>query len=297
MRRFPELLIGFLIGCASLLAIFLLSSDIAAHYEICEATKEGAKECASYNVLSYALHKLGAAIDAYNGVITAIATAFIAWFTLTLRRSTDKLWLAGEKQIEFLRESAESQSREMQASIAASQQTANAAMLAIGSERAWFTVERIPVGEASDGKIGERNFAQAVFARVFWKNTGRSPAVDPSLFITSVVIPFSSESVPIFMADWESQDAGNSPPIGPDSLATSGPTPLVDAERDALFERRIAMVVYSSIRYSDVFSPGITRISEVCVRIRYDGSITDTNTGKISHNWAVQPIGPQNTAT
>jgi hypothetical protein len=59
MRKFPDLVSGFLFGFMTLLVIFLLSSDIAAHYEICENTKEGAKECASYNVFSYALHKIG----------------------------------------------------------------------------------------------------------------------------------------------------------------------------------------------------------------------------------------------
>jgi hypothetical protein len=102
MRRYrvPELVAGFLLGFAILLIIFLSSSDIAAHYEVCEATKEGAKECATYNVLSYALHKVGAALNDYNGAITAIATAFIAWFTLSLRQSTDKLWDAGKDALE-----------------------------------------------------------------------------------------------------------------------------------------------------------------------------------------------------
>src|SRR5260370_59206 len=31
-------------------------------------------------------------------VVTALATVFIAWFTLTLRRSTDKLWDAAKAQ-------------------------------------------------------------------------------------------------------------------------------------------------------------------------------------------------------
>jgi hypothetical protein len=43
--RVQELLAGFLLGFASLLVIFLLSSDFAAHYEVCETTKERAKEC------------------------------------------------------------------------------------------------------------------------------------------------------------------------------------------------------------------------------------------------------------
>jgi hypothetical protein len=113
MRRFrvSELLIGFLLGFAALLVIFLLSSDIAAHYEVCETTKEGAKECARYGVVHFALHGIGAALDSCNGLITAIATIFIAWFTFSLRRSTDKLWDAGERQRELAENTAERQLR------------------------------------------------------------------------------------------------------------------------------------------------------------------------------------------
>jgi hypothetical protein len=106
MRRFriSELVAGFLLGFATLLVIFILSSDIAAQHEVCETTKEGAKECASYGVVHFALHEIGAALDSYNGLITALATAFIAWFTLSLRRSTDKLWDAGERQTNIARQ-------------------------------------------------------------------------------------------------------------------------------------------------------------------------------------------------
>src|ERR1700677_225046 len=109
MKRFrgSEVVIGFVLGFASLLLIFLLSSDFAAHYEICETTKEGAKECARYGVVSFAFRELGIFLDSYNGLITAIATAFIAWFTFSLRRSTDRLWDAGERQIALARESAD----------------------------------------------------------------------------------------------------------------------------------------------------------------------------------------------
>jgi hypothetical protein len=87
------------LGLASLLVIFVLTSDFSAHYEICEQTHSGVKECGSYNVLSYVLHKLWTAFDALNSAITAIATAFIAWFTLSLRQATDKLWDAGERTL------------------------------------------------------------------------------------------------------------------------------------------------------------------------------------------------------
>jgi hypothetical protein len=106
MGRFKvsELVVGFVLGFALLLLIFLLSSDIAAHYEVCDTTKEGAKECARYGVVHFALHEIGVALDSYNGLITAIATICIAWFTLSLRQSTDRLWDAGERQISIARQ-------------------------------------------------------------------------------------------------------------------------------------------------------------------------------------------------
>ena len=48
-------------------------------------------------------------LDAHDGAITAIATAFIALFTFTLYRSTDKLWQdakeTGERQASEMMES------------------------------------------------------------------------------------------------------------------------------------------------------------------------------------------------
>ncbi len=131
MRRFPDLIVGFFLGFAVLLLIFFLSSDFAAHYEICQKTESGAKECANYNVLSYALFKVWAALDALNGAITAIATAFIAWFTLSLRQSTDRLWDAGERQIALARDSSASQSRDMQASISEALRAATARKMSL----------------------------------------------------------------------------------------------------------------------------------------------------------------------
>jgi hypothetical protein len=101
MRQFriPEIVTGFLLGFAALLIIFVFSSDITGQHEVCETTKEGAKECVKYGVLHFSLYEVGNALNSYNGLLTAIATAFIAWFTLSLRQSTDKLWDAGERAL------------------------------------------------------------------------------------------------------------------------------------------------------------------------------------------------------
>src|SRR6202011_5752296 len=87
-----NLLTGFLRAFAPLFALILLNSEAAASD--------------------------GTVFDVFSGSITAIATMLIAWFTLSLRRSTDKLWTAGKEQLEaskdqlkFLQDSSERQLR------------------------------------------------------------------------------------------------------------------------------------------------------------------------------------------
>jgi hypothetical protein len=177
LKRY-DLLVGFALGVATLLIIFILSSDFAAHCEVCETTKEGAKECARYGVVHFALHEISAAVDSSNGFITAIATAFIAWFTLSLRQSTDKLWDAGNEQRLSAEAIAKRQSGEMQKSIAVANRAAEVAEKAlIAADRAWISI---------DAKIiGSLTFDEDVVSlNVEFKmtNVGKSPATHVELF-------------------------------------------------------------------------------------------------------------------
>ena len=85
----------------------------------------------------------------------AIFTGFLVYVTYRLvtttgdlRRSTDKLWEAGERQIAHLERAAESQSRDMQASIAEAKKSSDAAKLAadvaqealLTTDRAWIEI-------------------------------------------------------------------------------------------------------------------------------------------------------------
>jgi hypothetical protein len=101
--RGHEIAIGALAATAFWVLIFVLTSNTASHYEVCEVTKEGAKECANYNIISFALRKIGATIEIFGALITAIATVFIARFTFTLKRSTDRLWEAATAQTDIAR--------------------------------------------------------------------------------------------------------------------------------------------------------------------------------------------------
>jgi hypothetical protein len=63
----------------------------------------GQESCARHHVLYVVAWYIGYWFNAAAAVITAIATGFIAWFTWTLRLSTDNLWEASKKQIELAR--------------------------------------------------------------------------------------------------------------------------------------------------------------------------------------------------
>jgi hypothetical protein len=102
---------------------------IPAHGAICkEGTKAGEEACTSYRLVPFIFIEIGKILDALGVAITALATIAIAWFTWSLRRSTDKLWDAGERQIELARETSAAQSRDTQASIKAAVDSAKAAI-------------------------------------------------------------------------------------------------------------------------------------------------------------------------
>jgi hypothetical protein len=161
--RVSELALGFLLGFASLLIIFLLSSDIA-------------------------IHDIETALDAHNGMITAMATIAIAWFTLSLRQATDRLWDAGERQLKLLGDSSAAQSRDMQASIAAAKQSADAAQTAAENvpktERAYLFLD-LNIKSDVEGIFNlfpDQSERRAEIGFRF-RNHGRTPAIVESLSV------------------------------------------------------------------------------------------------------------------
>jgi hypothetical protein len=294
MRRFPDLLVGFLLGFALLLVIFLLSSDMAAHYEICETTREGAKECASYNVLPYALRKVGAALDAYNGLITAIATIFIAWFTFSLRRSTDKLWDAGERQLKFLADNAASQSSDMQASLEVSRAAAKAAAEAAYSERAWVTPETLDGVGIRHLFVDGVEYDEGLGAIVKWKNTGRSPAIRLEIYSLSKILP-SEAATPIFDEEVPNPEEVRGI-LGPTVIASSQLLHICGEDLSGFREKKVRWYVYSRATYSTIFEPEIRRVSEVCVRVEWNGDIRQSD-GSYAPRINFTAIGIQNRAS
>ena len=137
MRRFPEISFGFLLGFASLLIILVVCSDAVPH-------------------------EIVAAIDAHNGVITALATIAIAWFTLSLKQATDRLWDAGERQLKLAREAL------------------------VADQRAWLIVTSFEIENVKIGKIVDGAASATVEGIIKISNVGRTPALKSDVRVALV---------------------------------------------------------------------------------------------------------------
>jgi hypothetical protein len=102
VRRVPELALGFLFATAIWAIVLSFSVEPQSYYQICEADQYGHERCTAHNLLYVVWWHTSYVIN--SATITALATAAIAYFTLILKRSTDNLWEAGERQLKLARD-------------------------------------------------------------------------------------------------------------------------------------------------------------------------------------------------
>lgn len=92
--------------------LFLFIGIIPAHYKICEINQYTENEnCTAYQLLPFLFIKVQKILDAVGVAITALATIAIATFTYYLKKSTDRLWDAGERQLRHLENTSRRQLR------------------------------------------------------------------------------------------------------------------------------------------------------------------------------------------
>src|SRR5262249_3067045 len=142
-------------GCFALGIVALIPGT----YEICTETGQH-ESCTQHRVLAFALLRVTEALDKVGGVVTAFATVAIAIFTLTLKRATDKLWAAGERQISAVEE-ANRISRESM----------------IAGRRAWLSVDDVKLIHPT--RFTEDGFILRVEAVI--RNFGETPAKSVSV--------------------------------------------------------------------------------------------------------------------
>jgi hypothetical protein len=197
MRRIPEIFLGFVIATALWSCILLWQSQKTAPSSQAEPAKTEQQHTKSVGtVVEQEQHsKRGQKSNWYDTFLNHTPDWFVAIFTglLTfvtyrlvsttggLKTSTDRLWEAGERQIELSRETAAAQTRDMQdsievaqAAVKASQKSADAAELSVvEADRAWIEVEINILGPLIFGEEEIEVEAEAIFT-----NTGRSPAIN-----------------------------------------------------------------------------------------------------------------------
>jgi hypothetical protein len=93
IRRKP---LFYVACCGVLVGLALLIFPPYSAY--CESEYANNYYCTAYSVAS----ALSTFVDTHNGAFTALATIAIAWFTLTLKRSTDRLWDATNRSVDAL---------------------------------------------------------------------------------------------------------------------------------------------------------------------------------------------------
>ena len=174
-------------------------------------------------------------LDVYEVAVTATATAFIAWFTWTLKRSTDRLWQASKDQLE--------------ASDAASKRQL----------RAYVGITGAP--------IDNRNPSRWIVGVDYW-NHGATPAhnVTGSLSVQLMAI----EPYPAFPA---AEEWPGSWVMVPNAHATPDRAlPLTDEEQRSLVSDTKAVFVWGHISYDDVFRWRINVTFRYRARRKIDGS-------------------------
>ena len=227
----------FLLG---VLALYPIYADVCA-----KDAHTAAQDCARYHILAYVIMRVGESSHDYHGILTAIATAFIAWFTWTLRRSTDKLWDAGEKQRELSEKTAERQLR--------------AYVFVEGDSK-----DNLPVVDAVNGII---KFPLKAI------NRGQTPAYKVTRWSNVEVLPYpltvDLEGIPAG-AVWFALDLGPNTPVG---MEASRRQPWSQDQIDGVLAGTMRIYVYGEVRYLDIFKNEQNTKFRFMARVLRDGSI------------------------
>ncbi len=91
LRRALRLVLAFSIGAAAIALLAWTSGLIPTYVKNCYEYA-GHEKCPTYHIALFTLVKIGEVLNWASPAITAAATGLIAYFTLTLKRSTDNLW-------------------------------------------------------------------------------------------------------------------------------------------------------------------------------------------------------------
>jgi hypothetical protein len=207
---------------------------------------------------------------------TAIATIFMGFFTLTLWRSTEKLW--GEAKL----------------SGAAAKRAADAARDAVETDRAWMIPNGVNCMPGRDSTVDGVHYQEFFVFGPKWINCGRTPALQTAIVIRYILAPYEAK-VPEVELDWNRVENASGM-CGPNGEFHGENFGVGGDNYNAFVGRRMKLFVFSSVRYVDIFKPKTIRISKACWEVIYNGVQVD-RTGSQGPNFQIGQIGPHNSAT
>jgi hypothetical protein len=254
-----------------------LLSLIPSYHEICEVTEKAQQEhCAAYQIVPFLGIKVAQILDKMGGVLTALATVAIALFTLTLRKSTDKLWDASERQLKLLSETSAAQSGDMKASIKVATDAARAAIVsnqisittAERQLRAYVSVQQVNmITHRQPDRMGAHGVVSGSihtyeFSFIL-KNGGHTPATG---VVTNISICKFPDGIPADFGFPDSETFGYGL-IGPQIEWHTPSKSISAAELEAIGPAQPKWFLWGWVEYNDIFFSTIRHRTEICFEI------------------------------
>jgi hypothetical protein len=148
-------------GCALgvLAGLLVVAFELDFPGQICEYNQAtNHEDCTTYSLFHFLLIKVFNTLNYYGVAITALATVAIGIFTLTLKLSTDRLWIASEKQRQLYEDTAKRQLR------------------------AYLSIELAV-------RDGPHQLVPEFKAKITFKNCGQTPAYEGTLWMNIYAYP------------------------------------------------------------------------------------------------------------
>lgn len=174
-------------------------------------------------------------------------------------------------------------------SLALNRDAVKAARDAIGVERAWLTISEFDGGPIMVADVNGESSKTIAF-RLIWKNTGRSPATNLSVFVSYGIAPHD-QPIPFFDAHSHADNFVTRTHVGVgDTISTLRNT--IKPEDAVLLKD---FLVYCVVRYSDIYSSAV-RQSEFCGRVTFHQT-KYPDKDEVFTEFDLHPVGPQNGLT
>src|SRR6185437_8524927 len=135
--------------------------------------------------------------------------------------------------------------------------------------RAWLCNGPFIINPATNLVIDDVPSGNGVVLSVRWLNCGQTPAVKVRLVVSHLVLD-PKAARPHFDAAFGDQ-TNERGTIGPHTFATTTIRSVSELDFTKLLRGEAVVWMYSCTEYEDVFNPGVTRRSEICVRITANG--------------------------